>query len=61
VAAKLARELDLFSEVGAKSRDRVQHAVDNPIETAVKVGAAAALGVGLAVMTRNPGPLKLAA
>jgi hypothetical protein len=59
--AKILREADLLGSVGSGFVAEAKRAVENPGETSLKVAGAAALGVGLAVVTHKPGMIGLAA
>ena len=59
--AKILREIDLLGSVGSGFAAEAKRAVDNPGETSLKVAGAAALGIGLAVVTRKPGMIGMAA
>ncbi|CAN5600952.1 hypothetical protein BH11CYA1_BH11CYA1_28670 [soil metagenome] len=58
---KLLREVELFSSAGTGFISEAHRAMENPGETSLKVAGAAAFGLGLAVLTRKPGMLGVAA
>lgn len=59
--SKILREIDLFGSAGSGFTSAAVRAVENPGETSLKVAGAAAFGLGLAVLTRKPGMVGLAA
>ncbi len=58
---KVMRELDLLAGAGSGFVQEAKRAAENPGETSLKVAGSAALGFGLAVVTRKPGMIGLAA
>jgi len=58
---KVLRELDLLAGAGSGFVHEAKKAVENPGETTLKVAGSAALGFGLAIVTRKPGMVGLAA
>ncbi len=58
---KVMRELDLLAGAGSGFVQEAKRAVENPGETSLKVAGSAAFGFGLAVVTRKPGMIGLAA
>jgi S1-C subfamily serine protease len=60
-SAKVLRELDLLGGAGTGFVKAAKEAIDNPGETVLKAGGAAAVGVGLSLALRKPGMLALSA